>query len=106
MRGQGACKWCLLEQTDLEATVKHAVRDAGTFVASVLGSFIIGFILFHVLKEPCPPVIVGDQSFSIGECVGSTTFEAWMKGSGAVGTVAGVILAFISELLPADGQPS
>ena len=82
--------------------MKHAVRDFGTFVGSVLGSFVIGFVLFQFLKQPCPPISLGDSSFSIGDCVGGTTFDSWMKGAGAFGGVAGFILACISELLPGD----
>jgi fluoride ion exporter CrcB/FEX len=80
--------------------MKHGLRDAGTFVGSVLGSAVIGFVLFQLMKEPCPPIAGLD--FGVGECVGTTTFDDWMKAAGALGTVGGFILACISELWPGN----
>jgi hypothetical protein len=79
--------------------MKNGARDLGAFVGSILGSMIIGAILWEQLKAPCQ-VDLNGQVLSIGQCVGNQGIEEFFKHAGEIGVVLGAILAFISELLP------
>ena len=83
------------------AGMKHATRDAGVFVGSVVGAGIIGFILFQFLAGPCPRIAGIDSG---AQCVGSMTLGEWTTAAGAVGAVIGFVLGMISESLPDKGQ--